>query len=158
MRTLLTTRGNEVKVYAVTFEPEAEQQVRRLAEYPAYSNSKIRIMPDSHAGKGCTVGTTMTITDKVTPGLVGVDIGCGMLCVRLGDSRIDFQKLDEVIHQYVPSGKNIHPEEMVPFDYDRFICRESVDFSRARLSIGILRPDQIKMDILCVNFTKSLYF
>ena len=76
MRIIRTHSGKEVKIFAETFENEAYDQIKRLANYPAYENSIIRIMPDSHAGKGCTVGTTMTITDKVTPNLVGVDIGC----------------------------------------------------------------------------------
>lgn len=67
MRIIKSDTGNEVKVFAETFENEAYEQVKRLANYEAYQNSIIRIMPDSHAGKGCTVGTTMTITDKVTP-------------------------------------------------------------------------------------------
>ena len=69
--------GDIVKVFAETFENEAWTQVKKLANYPAYENSVIRIMPDAHAGKGCTVGTTMTLHDKVTPNLVGVDIGSG---------------------------------------------------------------------------------
>lgn len=87
--------GNEVKVFAETFEQEAYEQVKALADFAPYQNSKIRIMPDSHAGKGCTIGTTMTITDRFTPNLVGVDIGCGMLVVELQERDIDFGKLDE---------------------------------------------------------------
>ena len=76
--------------------------------------SKIRIMPDVHSGKGCTIGTTMTITDKVVPNVVGVDIGCGMLTVNLGKIDIDFKKLDEVSH-YIPSGTNVwKPDDKVP--------------------------------------------
>ena len=92
MRIIKTNTGREVKVFAETFEQDAYDQIERLANYPAYQDSTIRIMPDSHAGKGCTVGTTMTITDKVTPNLVGVDIGCGMLTVELADQSIDYSK------------------------------------------------------------------
>lgn len=65
-------------------------------------------MPDAHAGKGCTVGTTMTITDKITPNLVGVDIGCGMLTIKLKNKEIDFERLDEVIKTKVPHGFSVH--------------------------------------------------
>ena len=71
------------------------------------SGSKIRIMPDIHAGAGCTVGTTMTITDKVIPNLVGVDIGCGMELIKIKEKHIELQKLDKLIYQKIPSGFNI---------------------------------------------------
>lgn len=96
MKTIKTNYG-EVKIFAQTFEYEAYEQVKKLANYEAYKDLTIRIMPDAHAGKGCTVGTTMTITDKFTPNLVGVDIGCGMLTIELKDKFIDCEKLDNVI-------------------------------------------------------------
>lgn len=138
MKTITTTKGNEVKIYAETFEQEAYDQIARLAEYPAYEHSTIRIMPDAHAGKGCTVGTTMTITDKVTPNLVGVDIGCGMLTVALEDKNIDCAKLDSVIREFIQSGFNVHQSQVVEFDFSELRCRNSVDIERAKLSIGTL--------------------
>lgn len=134
--------GDIVKVFAETFEYEAYDQIKKLANYPAYDDSKIRIMPDAHAGKGCTVGTTMTLTDKVTPNLVGVDIGCGMLAVHLGKScDINLEKLDDVIHQYIPSGFNIRNSNDVWAKFPRWddlLCINNVDSSRAINSIGTL--------------------
>lgn len=138
MKTIRTNSGKEVKIFAETFEYEAYEQIKRLANYEAYQNSIIRIMPDSHAGKGCTVGTTMTITDKVTPNLVGVDIGCGMLTIELKDKRIDCEKLDSVIRTKVPNGFNVHEKQKATFDFENLICAKQVDLERALLSIGSL--------------------
>lgn len=138
MRIIRTHSGKEVKNFAETFENEAYDQIKRLANYPAYENSIIRIMPDSHAGKGCTVGTTMTITDKVTPNLVGVDIGCGMLTVELADQYIDCEKLDSVIREMVPNGFNIHDTQKANFDFSNLRCAKQVDLNRAYLSLGTL--------------------
>ena len=102
MQKLINKKGVETLVFAETFEYEAYEQIKRLINFEAYENSKVRIMPDAHAGKGCTVGTTMTITDKVTPNLVGVDIGCGMLTIKLKNTEINFAQLDEVIKTKIP--------------------------------------------------------
>ena len=138
MRIIKTNTGREVKVFAETFEQDAYDQIERLANYPAYQDSTIRIMPDSHAGKGCTVGTTMTITDKVTPNLVGVDIGCGMLTVELADQSIDYERLDAVVNELIPSGQNIHTTQQTDFDFSGLRCLHKVDLDRVRLSIGTL--------------------
>ena len=86
---------NTAVCYAKTAEDEAIEQIRRMCDYDFTQNNKIRIMPDVHAGKGCTIGTTMTVTDKVVPNIVGVDIGCGMYTVCLGKGDINFAELDE---------------------------------------------------------------
>lgn len=86
---------NTAICYAKVVEDEAIEQVRRMCNYVMTEGTKIRIMPDVHAGKGCTIGTTMTIADKVVPNVVGVDIGCGMYTVNLGKIDIDFEKVDE---------------------------------------------------------------
>lgn len=138
MKIIKTNSGKEVKVFAETFEYEAYEQVKRLADYEAYQDSIIRIMPDSHAGKGCTVGTTMTITDKVTPNLVGVDIGCGMLTVELKDHSVDCTKLDAVIRSHIPCGFSIHEKQKNSFDFESLICAKHVDLNRALFSIGSL--------------------
>lgn len=138
MKTIKTNSGKVVKIFAETFEYEAYEQIKRLANYEAYENSTIRIMPDAHAGKGCTVGTTMTITDKVTPNLVGVDIGCGMLTIELKDKYIDCEKLDSVIRTKVPNGFNVHEKQKATFDFENLICAKEVDLERALLSIGSL--------------------
>ena len=104
MKSIITKNGNEIKIFAKEIEYQAYDQIKALGEFEAYANSKIRIMPDCHAGSGCTIGTTMTITDKITPNLVGVDIGCGMLTVNLGNIGLSLSKLDEVINKFVPHG------------------------------------------------------
>jgi hypothetical protein len=83
---------NTALCYAKVVEEEAVEQIRRMCDYEFTQGSRIRIMPDVHAGKGCTIGTTMTITDKAVPNIVGVDIGCGMYTVNLGKDDIDFGK------------------------------------------------------------------
>lgn len=132
--------GTPVKVFAETFEYEAYDQVKALANYEAYVDSTIRIMPDAHAGKGCTIGTTMTIDGKVTPNLVGVDIGCGMLVVELGANiRPVFENLDASIRQLIPSGFEIHPYPVKPFGLlDMLRCGKEVDLGRAACSLGSL--------------------
>ena len=97
---------NTALCYATVVEEEAIDQVRRMCDYPFTEGAKIRIMPDVHAGKGCTIGTTMTVVDKAVPNVVGVDIGCGMYTVDLGKADIDLEKLDEAAH-YIPSGMNV---------------------------------------------------
>ncbi len=92
--------------FASIIEEEAVNQIRRMCDYDFTENSKIRIMPDVHYGKGCTIGTTMTITDKVVPNIVGVDIGCGMYTVELGKNDLDLEKIDHAAHS-IPSGRNI---------------------------------------------------
>ena len=138
MRIIKTNTGREVKIFAETFEQEAYAQIERLANYPAYEDSTIRIMPDSHAGKGCTVGTTMTISDKVTPNLVGVDIGCGMLTVELADRQIQCRELDTAIRELIPSGLAIHSTQKAEFDLSNLRCANYVNINRAYLSIGTL--------------------
>jgi len=97
---------NTALCYAKVVEDEAIAQIKRMCDYEFTAGSRIRIMPDVHAGKGSTIGTTMTIVDKAVPNIVGVDIGCGMYTVNLGKAEIDFAKLDEAAH-FVPSGMHI---------------------------------------------------
>ena len=138
MKTIKNEKGNETFIFAETFEYEAFEQVKKLCNFEAYRDSKIRIMPDAHAGKGCTVGTTMTISDKISPNLVGVDIGCGMLTIKLNTPAVDFKQLDEVIHAKVPSGFNVHETSKGSFDFSHLRCQKHVDLRRASLSIGSL--------------------
>lgn len=122
-------------------EPSAEGQIKALCDCAAFENSKIRIMPDVHAGMGCTIGTTMTITDKVVPGMVGVDIGCGMETVRIAEKDIDFAKLDALIRRDIPSGRDVRKTEHEfnsEIDLDSLRCSPYVNLNRARLSIGTL--------------------
>ena len=134
-----TDGGNIVKVFAETFEYEAFNQIKALANYEPYLDSKIRVMPDAHAGKGCTVGTTITIKDKVTPNLVGVDIGCGMLCVNLGKVDFCLADLDVIIGNFIPSGFSIRNKAYkLDIDLGKLKCSRLIDLSRAVLSIGTL--------------------
>ena len=132
--------NNNVKVYATIFENEAYKQVERISSYNSYKNSKIRIMPDAHAGKGCVVGTTMTITDSITPNLVGVDIGCGMLAAKISNKIIDLQKLDNIIHKFVPNGFAIHDKPIITNTYnlENLYCANTIDIDYALRSIGSL--------------------
>ena len=95
---------NTAKVFTDSVEELAEEQIRSLCNMEIFQDSMIRIMPDVHAGAGCTIGTTMTIRDALIPNLVGVDIGCGMETVQLSEKEVDFEKLDELIHEEIPSG------------------------------------------------------
>ena len=97
---------NTAICYATVIEDAATVQIRRMCDYEFTEGGKIRIMPDVHAGKGCTIGTTMTIIDKAVPNIVGVDIGCGMYTVNIGKADIDFARFDEACH-LVPSGMNV---------------------------------------------------
>lgn len=132
---------NTAVVYAKTLEPEAERQIRALCDSPFAAGCRIRVMPDVHAGKGCTIGTTMTISDKVVPDIVGVDIGCGMLVSFLGKAHIEYSKLDKVIRENVPSGRNVRGEPHAfnaHVDVGALRCAGKVNLNRARLSLGTL--------------------
>ena len=129
---------NTAVCYAKVVEEEAIEQIRRMCDYPMTEGSRIRIMPDVHAGAGCTIGTTMTIIDKAVPNVVGVDIGCGMYTVRLREAEIDFEKLDAAAH-YIPSGLNVWDGRVEKFDLTGLRCyRELKDAGRLERSLGTL--------------------
>lgn len=129
---------NTAICYAKMIEAEAVEQIQRMCDYEFTEGSKIRIMPDVHAGKGCTIGTTMTVTDKVVPNIVGVDIGCGMYTIDLGNIDIDFAKLDEAAH-YVPSGMDVWEGRVERFDLTELRCyRYLKDTKRLERSLGTL--------------------
>jgi tRNA-splicing ligase RtcB len=157
MKEIKNSKGNIVKIFAETFEYEAYDQIKGLANFEPYMDSKIRIMPDAHAGKGCTVGTTMTISDKVTPNLVGVDIGCGMLTVKLKETEIDFEKLDKVINEKIPSGFNVHEGSKAKYDLSKLNCSKHVDLVRASLSIGSLGGGNHFIEVAKSENDGSLY-
>lgn len=129
------------KVFTETIEDAAAAQIRQLCDMAYTEGSKIRIMPDVHAGAGCTVGTTMTITDKVVPNLVGVDIGCGMETIRIKNTCIELEKLDKLIYAKIPSGMNVRE---TPHQYNDEIdltalrCYKQIHEHRAIHSIGTL--------------------
>ena len=107
--------------YAKHIDEKARAQIARMCDYNFTEGSKIRIMPDVHAGKGCTIGTTMTVTDKAVPNIVGVDIGCGMYTVRLETDSLDFECWDEAAH-FVPFGMNVWKEKQETFDLQQLHC------------------------------------
>ena len=131
-------RVNTAICYAKVIEDEAIEQIRRMCDYPMTAGSRIRIMPDVHAGKGCTIGTTMTIADKAVPNVVGVDIGCGMYTVNLGKADIAFERIDEACH-YIPSGMNVWEGRQERFDLTELRCyRNLKDTRRLERSLGTL--------------------
>lgn len=128
---------NTATVFAEIVDDFAIGQITELCGQEAFAGAKIRIMPDVHAGAGCTIGTTMTVTDRLVPNLVGVDIGCGMLAVDVtGD--LDWEKLDAVIRAKVPCGFDVHEERRKLPELDKLRCRDNVDINRAQKSIGTL--------------------
>ena len=129
---------NTAVCFAKLIEDEAIEQIRRMCDYDFTEGSRIRIMPDVHAGKGCTIGTTMTITDKAVPNIVGVDIGCGMYTVKLDSGAIDLEKLDEAAH-YIPSGMNVWEGRRERFDLTDLRCYRGLkDTRRLERSLGTL--------------------
>ena len=129
---------NTAICYAKVVEDEAVAQIRRMCDYDFTENSIIRIMPDVHAGKGCTIGTTMTVHGKAVPNIVGVDIGCGMYTINIGKGEIDFAKLDAAAH-FVPSGKNVWEGRQEKFDLEALRCyRQLKNTKRLERSLGTL--------------------
>lgn len=112
----------DLKIFTNNIEESAKEQIDLLLEQEAFKNCKVRIMPDVHAGAGCVIGFTGNLGDKVIPNIVGVDIGCGMLCANLGDNDIDLEKLDNIIRKYIPSGMNVHSESVKYYDFTQLYC------------------------------------
>ena len=140
---MIEIKGNytSAKVFTDTIEEVAIEQIKQLCDMAYTEGSKVRIMPDVHAGAGCTIGTTMTITDKIVPNLVGVDIGCGMETIRIDNKHIELEKLDKLIYAKIPSGMNIRE---TPHKYNDEIelrdlrCYKEIHEHRAIHSIGTL--------------------
>ena len=129
---------NTALCFARIIEDEAIEQIRRMCDYEFTEGSRIRIMPDVHAGKGCTVGTTMTVRDKAVPNIVGVDIGCGMYTVSLGRAEIDMVRMDAAAH-YIPSGMNVWEGRKERFDLTGLRCwRELKETGWLERSLGTL--------------------
>lgn len=103
----------DLKIFTDMIEESAKQQIEHVASLLAFDKAKIRIMPDVHAGKGCVCGFTADLGDKIVPNLVGLDIGCGCLATDIGDTEIDFNKLDKVIKRQIPSGMNVNGRDVV---------------------------------------------
>ena len=134
-------RYNTAICFTPAVETTAAEQINAVCDREAFSASKIRIMPDVHAGTGCTIGTTMTIVDKIVPGMVGVDIGCGMETVRIAERELDFAALDALIREQIPAGQEIRsvPHELsAQVELSSLRCAPRVNLDRARRSIGTL--------------------
>lgn len=109
----------DLKIFAITIEQDAISQVYRLASQPQFKNAKIRIMPDAHAGAGCTIGFTANLGNKVVPNLVGVDIGCGMLVANIGKIDLDLSKLDNVIRTTIPCGSEVNTTQGTRVEFEQ---------------------------------------
>jgi RNA-splicing ligase RtcB len=132
---------NTAICYTGELEPAAEAQIKAVCDRAEFADCKIRIMPDVHTGKGCTIGTTMTVSDKIVPGMVGVDIGCGMETVKIAEREIDFAALDRLIRHEIPCGREIRDTEHAlnaEIDLTSLRCVSEVNLIRARRSIGTL--------------------
>lgn len=130
----LSGKYNTCKIFTDNCDNETISQLTDLLNQESVKGSKIRIMPDTHAGKGCVIGTTMTLQDKVIPNLVGVDIGCGMLAIKLKEKEIDLKLLDEVINEYIPAGFEIHESPVSRSFADKIIAPVDVDKAFKSLS------------------------
>lgn len=131
----------EAKIFTDDVEEYAEAQVKMICDNEVAKGSRICMMPDIHPGKVAPIGLSMTVTDKVIPQLLGVDIGCGMTCVRLDGGRVEFQKLDRIIRENVPSGFAIRkePHPMAgEFSYEKLRCIRHINRQKAERSLGTL--------------------
>ena len=140
MLTIHNTHNTAV-IYADTIDSGTEGMLCEFCGLPLSADSRIRVMPDVHAGKGCVIGLTMTVTDHIAPGLIGVDIGCGILAVRLDAKRLDLQKLDKLIHEKIPAGRNIRtkPHRFAEqAELERLLCYRHIQVEKAHMSIGTL--------------------
>lgn len=138
---ILNGKYNSAKVFTDIIDESSIAQIIELCNQPISAGAQIRIMPDVHAGAGCTIGTTMTITDKAIPNLVGVDIGCGMETVKLKEKHIEPQKLDKLIYRVIPSGFSVRKKRHRYTDkinLAELYCAEHVNLDRAELSMGTL--------------------
>lgn len=141
MEQIVKGKYNEAKIFTDVVDDTAISQIKALCDQPFAQNSKIRVMPDVHAGEGSTIGTTMTISDSVVPNLVGVDIGCGMEVIKVKNKFIEVQKLDKLIRQAIPAGFSIRGQAHSfadEIDLSELYCADKVDIGRAYRSMGTL--------------------
>jgi len=129
----------DLKIFTDNIDEIALKQIDELLEQEAFKNSKVRIMPDVHAGKGCVIGFTGNLGDKVIPNIVGVDIGCGLYCANLGKIEIDYEKLDKFINENIPSGMNVNDRVIEDFDIKQLYCYDDLKhYSWIKKSVGSL--------------------
>ncbi len=139
-KTMLEIKGAVTTAicYANIIEEEAVEQIRRMCDQEFTKDCQVRIMPDVHAGKGCTIGTTMTVKDKAVPNVVGVDIGCGMYTVNLGKQEIDLERFDAACH-FVPSGMRAWEGRQERFPLTELRCYRSLERTKwIERSLGTL--------------------
>ena len=130
---------SDLKIFTDNIEQEALNQIYTLVKQPAFVACKVRIMPDVHAGKGCVIGFTADLGDKVIPNIVGVDIGCGMLCCEIGRVDIDYAKLDSVIRINIPAGRSVRGEEIAFPQLEDLFCKDQMrNIEWLRCSLGTL--------------------
>lgn len=135
-------RFTNAKIFAQTALQTAVDQIQELTDQAFMAGTKVRIMPDYHAGKGCVIGTTIQLQDRVVPNLVGIDVGCGVFVAQLDVPTVDFAQLDAIIRTYVPSGQDIHKEvspsrHFVEFEGKQFRASGFKD-DYTNLSLGTL--------------------
>ena len=130
----------DLKIFTNNIEQEAIDQINLLMEQKPFKDCKVRIMPDVHAGKGCVIGFTADLGDKVIPNIVGVDIGCGMLWVELGNIELDLEKLDKVINNCIPAGRNIREHKLLDYEgiNELYCLRELKETKKFNRAIGTL--------------------
>ena len=132
--------NKNLKIFTSNIEDEAVKQIDLLLQQEPFKECKVRIMPDVHAGKGCVIGFTADLGDKVIPNIVGVDIGCGMLCVELGNIDIDLEKFDKIVNDYIPAGRNIRESKLINFEKikELYCFRELKETNKFEKAIGTL--------------------
>ncbi len=130
----------DLKIFTQNIEEAAIEQINLLLRQEAFKSCKVRIMPDVHSGKGCVIGFTADLVNKVIPNIVGVDIGCGMLCVELGKIDVDLANIDRIINRFIPAGRNIREHKLTSFEKinDLYCLRELKDRKKFEKSIGTL--------------------
>ena len=150
---------SDVKIFASIIDDATKQQIYDLENSDAYKGQPIRIMPDCHAGSGCTIGTVIYIGDRIVPNTVGVDINCGMLVVEIGDVDVDLDELDDVVTETIPSGFNIHEKpKAYTHILDNMFSKSVIDKDMALRSIGTLGGGNhfIELDVDADNGNKYL--
>lgn len=138
---VINGKFNSAEVFTDNVESGCQEQIRELLDQEAFKEARVRIMPDCHAGKGCVIGFTADLGDKVIPNVVGVDIGCGMYTVSLGKIDIDFERFDAVIREFIPYGREVHDGRIEKFpDIQEMKCyrylKDSRKLERALGSLG----------------------
>lgn len=129
----------DLKIFTDNIDEKAVAQIDLLLEQDAFKDSKVRIMPDVHAGKGCVIGFTGNLGNKVIPNIVGVDIGCGMFCANLGKIEIDYKVLDEFINNNIPSGMSVNETKLADFDLKKLYCYDKLNhYQWVENSVGSL--------------------